>query len=393
MPGTVRSHREADVAAKRVLVRVDFNVPLDGGRIRDDTRIRAALPTLRSLLDRGAALILVSHLGRPKGKASPEFSLAPVAAHLGELLSTEVRLSPGVVGETTTRLATTLAPRDVLMLENVRFERGEEKNDPNLARDLAALAGVYVNDAFGAAHRAHASTTGVAEHLPSYAGDLMLAEIEALGRLVERPEKPFVAIVGGAKVSDKLAVLHRLVENVDALLIGGAMANTFLLAGGRSVGGSLVEADAVTEAQAVVAAAKANGATLLLPTDVVLAGSIDALETSVVGVDAVTGGSAIYDIGPETVAAFASAIRSARTVFWNGPMGVFERPPFAAGTLGIARAVAESPAFSVVGGGDSVAAVTESGVSHQISHISTGGGASLEFVEGRLLPGVEALRA
>ena len=392
MPGTVRSHREADVAGRRVLVRVDFNVPLDEGRIRDDTRITSALPTLRSLLDRGAGLVLVSHLGRPKGRVSSDLSLAPVAAHLGELLSTAVELSPEVVGETSTRLANTLSPGSILMLENVRFESGEEKNDPGLARELASLADLYVNDAFGAAHRAHASTAGVAEHLPSYAGDLMLAEIEALGRLVDEPAKPFVAIVGGAKVSDKLAVLKRLVENVDALLIGGAMANTFLLAEGRALGDSLVESNATEAASEIVATARSKGATLLLPADVVVAGSIDASDTSVVAVDAVADGSAIYDIGPETVAAFASVLGTARTVFWNGPMGVFERHPFASGTLGVARAVAGSDAFSVVGGGDSVAAVVESGVADRISHISTGGGASLEFVEGRALPGVEALR-
>ena len=392
MPGDVRSHRQADVAGRRVLVRVDFNVPLDAGLIRDETRMTAALPTLRSLLERGASLVLVSHLGRPKGRATPDLSLAPIVSRLAELLSLDVRLSPEVVGEASTSLSHALASGEVLMLENVRFEPGEEKNDPDLALRLADLADIYVNDAFGAAHRAHASTVGVTQHLPAYAGDLLLSEIEALGRLVDAPESPFVAIVGGAKVSDKLAVLQRLVEHVDALLIGGAMANTFLLAQGTDVGISLVEPDAVDHARAIVDSAVRRGSTVLLPTDVVVAPLIDAAMATIVAIDDVPAAAAIYDIGPDTVERFASAIADARTVFWNGPVGVFERPPFAAGTIGIARAVASSAAFSVVGGGDSVAAVTEAGVADRISHLSTGGGASLEFVEGRALPGVEALR-
>ena len=390
--GTVRSHREADVAGRRVLVRVDFNVPLDAGHIRDETRITAALPTLRSLLERGALLVLVSHLGRPQGKPSAELSLAPIATRLVELLADDVPLSPEVVGARTTSMADALVPGGILMLENVRFEPGEEKNDPELARRLAKLADVYVNDAFGAAHRAHASTVGVAELLPSFAGDLLLSEIEALGRLVDDPASPFVAIVGGAKVSDKLAVLQQLVERVDALLIGGAMANTFLLADGKDVGTSLVEPDAIDAAKAIVTAAAGRGAQLLIPTDVVVAGSIDATDATVVAVDNIPAGDAAYDIGPATAERYAAVIATAQTVFWNGPMGVFEKAPFAAGTLAVARAVADSDAFSVVGGGDSVAAVTEAGVANRISHISTGGGASLEFVEGRALPGVEALR-
>ena len=390
--GTIRSHREADVAGKRVLVRVDFNVPLDAGRIRDETRITSALPTLRSLLGRGASLVLVSHLGRPKGKPSKELRLAPVAARLGELLAVDVARSPEVVGLISTTMAEGLEPGGILMLENVRFEPGEEKNAPELARRLATLADLYVDDAFGAAHRAHASTVGIAEHLPAYAGDLLLAEIQALGRLVDDPASPFVAVVGGAKVSDKLAVLQRLVERVDALLIGGAMANTFLLADGKSVGESLVEPAAVDAANAIVDSARQRGVQLLIPTDVVVATSMDSPDGTVVAVDNITGDTAAYDIGPATAERYASVISTARTVFWNGPMGVFEKAPFATGTLAVARAVAAGDAFSVVGGGDSVAAVTEAGVADQISHISTGGGASLEFVEGRALPGVEALR-
>ena len=390
--GTVRSHREADVAGTRVLVRVDFNVPLDAGRIRDETRITSALPTLRSLLERGASLVLISHLGRPNGKPSSELSLAPVAARLGELLSVDVALSPEVVGDSSTSMADALEPGGILMLENVRFEPGEEKNDPELARRLAKLGDVYVNDAFGAVHRAHASTVGVVGQLPAYAGDLLLSEIEALGRLVDDPAYPFVAIVGGAKVSDKLAVLQRLVERVDALLIGGAMANTFLLADGKKVGASLVEPDALDAAKSIVATADRRGSRVLIPTDVVVARSMNATDATVVAVDNIAVDDAALDIGPATAQRFASEIAMAKTVFWNGPMGVFERPPFAAGTLAIARAVADCNAFSVVGGGDSVAAVTEAGVADRISHISTGGGASLEFVEGRTLPGVEALR-
>lgn len=388
----IRSHRGAEVAGKRVLVRVDFNVPMDGGRIRDETRIASSLTTLRSIRERGAALILVSHLGRPKGAPTPALSLAPVAARLSELLDEPVALSPEVVGERTTALTAALRPGDVLMLENVRFEPGEEKNDPELSRRLAALADIYVNDAFGAAHRAHSSTAGVADDLPAYAGDLVLAEVEALSRLVDAPASPYVAIVGGAKITDKLAVLQSLLMRVDALLIGGAMANTFLLAQGLEVGRSLAEPDALVQASAVLAAAVERGVEVLLPTDVVTAASIDADTTSIVDAGSVAAADSIFDIGPATVERYATMLADAATIFWNGPMGVFERPLFAAGTLGVARAVAASGAYSVVGGGDSVAAVSQAGVADRISHISTGGGASLELVEGRPLPGIEALR-
>jgi phosphoglycerate kinase len=301
-------------------------------------------------------------------------------------------LAPGVVGPDVAAAVERLRPGDALLLENVRFEPGEEKNDPELAKKLAALADVYVNDAFGAAHRAHASTEAVAHLLPAYAGALMLGEIDALQRLLDSPREGFVAIIGGAKVSDKIAVLERLVDRVESLLIGGGMANTFLLERGLEIGTSLAEADAKQDARRVVELAKQRGTTILLPTDVVIAPGIESNETTVVPIDAVPSDQGIFDIGPETINAFANAVRSAKTIFWNGPMGVFEKPQFARGTTAIANTVAESDAFSVIGGGDSVAAVEAAGMADQISHISTGGGASLEFVEGRRLPGIEALR-
>jgi phosphoglycerate kinase len=388
----IRSYEDADVSGKRVLVRVDFNVPLEGSEIRDDTRIRAALPTIQNLLDRDAAVILISHLGRPKGQPNPKYSLAPVAKRLSTLLDRSVSFVPDVIGEQAVNAARQLQPGSVLLLENVRFEPGEEKNDAALAAKLAALADVYVNDAFGAAHRAHASTEAIAHLLPAYAGTLMLGEIDALQRLVGSPRAGFVAIIGGAKVSDKISILERLVDQVDSLLIGGGMANTFLLERGHEVGTSLAEADATDDARRVVELAKQRGTTILLPADVVVAPGIESDKTTVVSIEAVPSDQGIFDIGPEAINTFASAIRNARTIFWNGPMGVFEKPQFATGTTAIANAVADSDAFSVIGGGDSVAAVEAAGVADKISHISTGGGASLEFVEGRTLPGIEALR-
>jgi len=388
----IRSYKDADVAGKRVLVRVDFNVPLDGAEIRDDTRIRAALPTIRNLLDRNAAVILVSHLGRPKGQPNPKYSLAPVARRLSDLLGKPVEFVEDVAGDLAKAAADRLHLGEVLLLENVRFEPGEEKNDPELAKRLARLADVYVNDAFGAAHRAHASTEAIAKLLPSYAGALMLDEIDALQRLVDSPGEGFVAIIGGAKVSDKISVLERLVERVEVLLIGGGMANTFLLERGNEIGTSLAEPGALDDAHRVTQLAGRHQTEVLLPTDVVIAPAIDSDQISTVSADAVPTDQSIFDIGPETVMAFSERIGGARTVFWNGPMGVFENSQFANGTMAIARAVAASDAFSVIGGGDSVAAVEEAGVADQVSHISTGGGASLEFVEGRALPGIEALR-
>jgi phosphoglycerate kinase len=386
-----RSVRDAEVAGKRVLVRVDFNVPLTGdGTISDDTRIRAALPTIELLLQRNARVILCSHLGRPKGKPSDEFRLAPVSRRLAELLKRPVSQADDVVGPDAIAKSNQLGNGEVLLLENVRFEPGEEKNDPELAKKLAALAEIYVNDAFGAAHRAHASTAGVAALLPAFSGLLMQEEIDALSNLTETPERPFVTILGGAKVSDKLGVIENLLPKVDRLLVGGGMANTFLLAQGIEVGKSLAEHDFVEKAAELLEKANANGTELLLPTDVVVSESIDG-QGRTVGVESVGNDDSIFDIGPETAKRYATALSDAKTIFWNGPMGVFEKPQFADGTKAIAQAVADSDAFSVVGGGDSVAAIEQIGVADYISHISTGGGASLEFVEGRELPGIAAL--
>jgi phosphoglycerate kinase len=388
----IRSIRDAGVSGKRVLVRVDFNVPIQNGQITDDTRIKAALPTINELLDRGASVILISHLGRPKGKPNAELSLAPVAERLRQLLDQPVRLASDVVGVNARSAASELKPGQVLLLENVRFEAGEETNDPKLARELAALADIFVNDAFGAAHRAHASTVGVTKFLPSYAGLLMLREIDALRRLVNQPERPYVAILGGAKVSDKIGVVKNLWPRVDVILVGGGMANTFLLAKGIQVGHSLAERDFEDKARDLLLSAQSRSVEIVLPVDVAVASSIDdEAHVTWVPVSAVPKDQAIFDIGPGTVQRFGDALAGAGTIFWNGPMGVFESPTFAAGTRGVAELVAKSDAFTVVGGGDSVAAVEQMGLADRISHISTGGGASLEFVEGRTLPGLAAL--
>ena len=388
---TKRSVSEADVRGKRVLVRVDFNVPLQGDQVTDDTRIRAALPTIQLLLDRGAAVILASHLGRPKGKPDPKYSIAPAATRLTELLGRDVRTATDVVGADAQAAAQALQPGQILVLENTRFEPGEETNDPELSRSLAALADMFVNDAFGAAHRAHASTVGVAEILPAYAGLLLLHETSTLSRLLDAPERPFVAILGGAKVSDKLAVIGHLLKRVDALLLGGGMANTLLLAEGKEIGESLAEPDLAEQARGLMAEARTRGVSILVPNDVLVAANIDSEHPRIVSSSEVPSEMAIFDIGPDTVREYCSQVSAARTVFWNGPMGVFEKTPFAGGTIGIARCVADSPAFTVVGGGDSIAAIEAAGVADEIDHISTGGGASLELLEGRSLPGIAAI--
>ncbi|MGH2559344.1 MAG: phosphoglycerate kinase [Thermomicrobiales bacterium] len=382
--------RDADVDGKRVLVRVDFNVPIENGVISDDTRIRASLPTINNLLDRNSAVILMSHLGRPRGKPADELRLHPIADRLARLLDRPVKTAAEVVGSAVREAADSLQPGELLLLENVRFESGEENNDPSLAWELASLAEIYVNDAFGSAHRAHASTVGVAEYLPAYAGLLMEAEIRALGSLLDQPDRPFVAILGGAKVSDKVGVIANLIDRVDIILVGGGMANTFLSAVGHEVGSSLAERDFGQRARDLLMSARERGVTFLLPDDVVAAKSMESKE-EVIDVDSVLADHSIFDIGPRTVEHFATEISRAQTVFWNGPMGVFERDQFASGTRGIAEAVAANPGFTVIGGGDSVAAIEQAGLADRISHISTGGGASLEYIEGKELPGVAAL--
>lgn len=386
--------RDINVKGRRVLVRVDFNVPLDKatGQITDDARIRAALPTIRYLVDQGARTILCSHLGRPDGKVVESLRLAPVAARLSELLGRPVAIAPDCIGPAVEKAVAALNPGDILLLENLRFHPEEEANDPTFARALASLAEVYVNDAFGTAHRAHASTEGVAHYLPAVAGLLMEKEIDYLSRALERPERPFAAIIGGSKVSDKIGVLKNLLGKVNAMLIGGGMANTFLLAKGYDVGQSLAEPDKVAEAEEIMAMALEKGSKLLLPVDVAVADRFAAdAACRVVPVDNVPADWRILDIGPQTSAMFTTEIKAARTVLWNGPLGVFEFPRFAKGTLAIARALAESGAITIVGGGDSVAAVEQAGVTDKISHISTGGGASLEFLEGKVLPGIAVL--
>jgi phosphoglycerate kinase len=384
--------RDIDWRGKRAIVRVDFNVPLDGDQITDDTRIRAALPTIQALRDGGAAVVLMSHLGRPKGQVNAKYSLAPAAARLSELLGVAAPLQPDCIGPKVAASVQALKPGDVTLLENLRFHPEEEANDPSFARHLAALGDVYVDDAFGSAHRAHASTEGITHDLPAVAGLLMERELAALSRALDNPAHPFVTILGGAKVSDKIGVIQNLLSKVDALLIGGGMANTFLAAQGRPIGKSLNELDKADLARDLLDQARQRNVTLALPTDVVIAPEMNAdAPRRTVGVDAVPDDQAIFDIGPQTIAAYKDLLNGAQTIVWNGPMGVFEVAPFAAGTRAIAEAVAASDAFSIVGGGDSVAAIEEAGLADRISHVSTGGGASLEFLEGRTLPGVAAL--
>lgn len=388
--------RDIDVKGKRVLVRVDFNVPLDAQQhITDDTRIRAALPTICTLLDRDAAVILMSHLGRPKGRVVETMRLAPVARRLEELLGRAVQMAPDCVGESVERLASALQPGQVLLLENLRFRKEEEQNDPEFARQLAALGQVYVNDAFGSAHRAHASTEGVTHYLPAVAGLLMEQEIAFLGSALEHPRRPLAALIGGAKVSDKIAVLDRLLGMVDVLLIGGGMANTFLKAEGYEIGDSLVENEKLDVARGLLAKAKERHLELLLPLDVVIADQVAIDATArIVPVGSVPAGWRILDIGPQTAEAFRAALVGARTIIWNGTLGVAEMAPFARGTTALIEALVEYThhgATTIVGGGDTVAAVDQAGAAGQMSHVSTGGGASLELLEGRTLPGIAAL--
>lgn len=389
--------RDIDVSGKRVLVRVDFNVPLDAEqRITDDTRIRAALPTIQYLLQHNAAVILMSHLGRPSGQVVETLRLTPVAQRLSELLSQPVALAPDSVGPKVEALATTLQPGQLLLLENLRFHKAEEKNESEFARQLAELGDIYVNDAFGTAHRAHASTEGVTHFLPGVAGFLVEKEINFLGSALETPRRPFVAIVGGAKVSDKIAVLERLISLADALLIGGGMANTFLKAEGHEIGDSLFEESKLEIARDLLIKARQQGVQFLLPTDVVVADRFapDA-EHKVVSSQNVTPGWRILDIGPNTVEAFRQAVSNAQTIIWNGPMGVAEMPAFAQGTEAMVRILAERTtdgAITIIGGGDSAVTVEQAGAADKMTHVSTGGGASLEFLEGRVLPGIAALQ-
>ena len=382
--------RDIDVRGKRVLVRVDFNVPVKEGKVGDDTRIRAALPTIEYLVNQGAAVILCSHLGRPKGGPEAKYSLKPVAEYLGGLMGKPVAFAEDCIGPTAEAAAQALKAGEVLVLENTRFYAEEEKNDPEMARKLASLAEIFVNDAFGTAHRAHASTEGVTHHLPAVAGFLLEKEIQYLGQAVAEPKRPFVAILGGAKISDKIGVIRNLLTKADQVLIGGGMANTFFKAQGYPVADSLVQDEALELARELLAAGSDK---LRLPVDMVIADAFEAeAQHKTVPTGPVPDGWRILDIGPETVENYARVIAQAGTVVWNGPMGVFEFPAFAVGTVGIAKAVAASAAISVIGGGESVAAIQQSGLADQITHISTGGGASLEMLEGLVLPGVAALQ-
>jgi phosphoglycerate kinase len=383
---------DLDLAGKRVFMRVDFNVPLSDGKIADDTRIQASLPSIRFVLEKRGRLILASHLGRPKARPEPQYSLKPVAARLSQLLGTSVAFAPDCVGSQVTGMVSRLGDAEVILLENLRFHAGEESNDEAFAKELAGLCDLYVNDAFGTAHRAHASTVGIAAFVPkSAAGFLMHKEIEALNHALTKAEKPYVAIVGGAKISDKIELIENFLNIADTILIGGAMAYTFFRAQGIETGKSLVETDKIGLAKELLARARQGNASIELPVDHVVAKSLDSTESEVTTVSQTAADRLGLDIGPETVRRYSEVIRQAKTVVWNGPMGVFENPKFAKGTFDIARAVADSGAFSIVGGGDSAAAVLQSGVESKITHISTGGGASLEFLSGRKLPGIEVL--
>ncbi len=390
MPVAKRTIRDVDPAGKHVLVRVDLNVPLAGGEVADDTRIKAVLPTISYLRDRGAMIALCSHLGRPKG-VDPRYSLTPVARRLTELLGATVKLLPDCIGEAVRRAIAEMNEQDVVLLENTRFHAEEETNDPAFAKELARGFDLYVNDAFAAAHRAHASTEGVAHVLPAYAGSLLESELAVLGGLLAQPKRPFLAIVGGAKVSTKIDVLRSLIERVDALAVGGGMANTFLSATGHAVGTSLREADKEEEARAILRRAKERELDFHLPSDAVCATSADAPSGRVRDVDHIPSDEAILDAGPATLQEYAGAIERARTIFWNGPMGVFEKKPFATGTKRIAELLASSKGTTVVGGGESVQAVEELGLASKMTHVSTGGGAALELIEGKALPGVAAI--
>jgi phosphoglycerate kinase len=389
-----RNIKDLDLRGRKALIRVDFNVPIKNGRIGDDTRIRASLPTIRYALEHGATVILMSHLGRPKGKPNPEYSLRPVAEHLSTLLGKPVQFAEDCIGPAAEAAIAKAGPGGVVLLENLRFHGEEEKNDDGFAKALASLGDVYINDAFGSAHRAHASTEGIVRHMKASAAGLLMAdEIAHLGRVLENPDRPFVALLGGAKVSDKLEVIENLLGKVDRLIIGGAMAYTFFKARGYPVGTSLVEDDKLDAARRIEADAAARGVRVELPRDHVVAGRLagDAPHEVLAVTDPAIGERMGLDIGPATIAAYRTALADAKTVVWNGPMGVFELEPFAAGTNAVASAVAAVNGTTVIGGGDSIAAVRKAGVADRITHISTGGGASLEFLGGRILPGVAAL--
>lgn len=389
---SLRTLDQLNVAQRRVLLRVDFNVPLDGETVGDDTRIQAAIPTIKQLLQRDARVIACSHLGRPKGEVRPELSLRPVAERLSELLGTDVRFADDTVGDSAHQLSKTLQPGEIGLLENLRFNSGEEQNDPDFAKELASLADCYVDDAFGAAHRAHASTEGVAHLLPAAAGLLMQREVTALTKVLEDADQPLVLILGGAKVSDKIGVIESFLDRASSILIGGGMANTFLLSEGLEIGTSLAEPDLQKQAQDLLRDAAQKQVKILLPTDVVVAAKPEATDSvQTVSTNEVPEDQSIFDIGPETVDAFSAPIQNAGTIVWNGPMGMFETQPFDAGTTAIAKAVAASDGYSLIGGGDSVAAINDAGLEDEIDHVSTGGGASLEFLEGKQLPGIAVL--
>lgn len=381
--------KDIDLKGKRVIMRVDFNVPMQDGKVTDDKRIKASLPTIKYVLDQGASLILMSHLGRPKGGPDPEFSLRAASEVLASHLGIPVRMAPDTVGPAVEALAKALKPGEVLMLENTRFHKGEEKNDLELAKKMAALAEIYVNDAFGSAHRAHSSTEGIAQFLPAVSGFLMEQELEYLGRAVGNPEHPYIAILGGAKISDKILVVETLLAQADKLIVGGGMANTFLAAKGLDMQDSLVEEASLETAKSIMAKSADK---LILPVDAVIADKFDAeANTQVVDVDKIPAGWRMLDVGPKTLELYKQALNGAKLIVWNGPVGVFEMPKFAEGTFALAKLLAESGATTVIGGGDSASAVKQAGVARQMTHVSTGGGASLEFLEGKELPGVAAL--